>query len=442
MRPTPEPAMDFADAEAYLNRLQMFKIKLGLETTRSLLAGLGNPHKQLNIIHIAGTNGKGSVGATLSTLFTTAGYRTGFYSSPHLASVRERFRLNHAPITTGAFAGLVARLSRYLGNYEPTYFECTTLLALLWFAEERADVVILETGMGGRLDATNVVTPLISLITDISLDHQQYLGHSIPEIAAEKAGIIKPGVPVLFSGRDAGALPVITGCCRYLRCPLLVYGQDFESRLTSATRFDFLSRHAPARLNLPLPLAGAHQAVNASLALAALDLLTDQFPTTEAHIRAGLAAVRWPGRLELIEVASRGQKLRVLLDGAHNEAGVLALCQALEQGFPRRRLVLVWANMADKHLGQAFLHLATLADTVFFTRANLDRSANPANLLRALPPELQAKARCVEHPIPALTEALEGATPDDLICVAGSLYLVGLLRSHLVSSCNNYSYDL
>ena len=424
--------MDFTAAEEYLNRLQMFKIKLGLETTRSLLAGLGSPHNQLSILHIAGTNGKGSVGATLSTLLTTAGYRTGFYSSPHLASVRERFRLNNEPITSGTFAALVGRLSQHLGDYEPTYFEFTTLLALLWFAEERADVVILETGMGGRLDATNVVTPQLTLITDISLDHQQHLGHSIAAIAAEKAGIIKPGVPVLFSGRDARALPVIAGRCQQLRCPLFVYAQDFDSRLTSATRFNFLPRQAPARLNLPLPLPGAHQAVNAAIALAALDLITERFPITEVQIRAGLAVVRWPGRLELIELTRNKHPLRVLLDGAHNEAGVLALCQALEQGYPRRRLLLVWANMADKHMRQALVRLATLADTVFFTRANLDRSADPTDLQAMLSPDLQAKAHCIEQPISALTAALETATPDDLICVAGSLYLVGLLRSHLV----------
>lgn len=429
--------MNFEDAEAYLNRLQMFKIKLGLDTTRSLLAEMGNPQDRLAIIHIAGTNGKGSVGATLATILTTAGYRTGFYSSPHLASVRERFQLNNSPITAEAFADLVNRLGQILGEYEPTYFEFTTLLALLWFAEEKADAVILETGMGGRLDATNVVTPLLSLITDISLDHQQYLGHSIAEIAAEKAGIIKPGVPVLFTGRAVEALPIITEHCQNLRCPLLIYGQDFAGRLTSATRFDFLSGYAPARINLPLALAGIHQVINTSLALAALDQLTDRFPITEQQMRQGLAAVRWPGRLELVTVPWLGQTLRLLFDGAHNEAGVLALCQALAHGYPRHRLLLIWANMADKHLGQAFLQLAGLTDTIILTRADSERSASPGYLLDRLPPNLQAISRCVEQPGQALTEALNMATPDDLICVAGSLYLVGLLRSQLVTNTNS-----
>ncbi|MGE4560697.1 MAG: folylpolyglutamate synthase/dihydrofolate synthase family protein, partial [Desulfobulbus sp.] len=202
-------AMTYRDACTWLDRHQFFKIKLGLETTRELLEELGNPQDTLKMIHIAGTNGKGSVGATLLGCLSAGGYRTGLYSSPHLSSVRERFRIGDTWIPESDFTGLIKRLADFLeGRPHPTYFELATILALLWFAEQKAEVVILETGMGGRLDATNVVTPLLSIITDISRDHEQYLGKTIAAIAGEKAGIIKAGVPVVCSGRELEALPV------------------------------------------------------------------------------------------------------------------------------------------------------------------------------------------------------------------------------------------
>lgn len=425
--------MEYRQATEWLDQLQFFKIKLGLDTTRELLAELGNPQDQLNIIHIAGTNGKGSTGATLLSILTAAGFRAGFYSSPHLSSVRERFRIGGQCISRADFAELVGRLAAFLRDRPtPTYFEFTTILALLWFAEQRADVVILETGMGGRLDATNVVSPLVAIITDISRDHEQHLGSTLAAIAGEKAGIIKPGAPTIFSGRGAEALPVIEARCRQLQSRLLLYGRDFDGSRNNAGLLDYRPIQGPIRSNLPLALHGDHQTVNASLALAALELLAPQFPVALQAMTEGLGRVHWPGRMELLTTMRQGKILHWLLDGAHNEAGVAALLGALQQGFPRRRLLLVWGNMADKHMGETFVEILTLADVVVLTRAESLRSAAPSALHQALPLRFQAKASCCDAVEEALAMIEHVAAPEDLICVAGSLYLVGRIRQLLL----------
>lgn len=424
--------MKYPEACAWLDAHQFFKIKLGLESTRSLLAELGNPQERLAIVHIAGTNGKGSVGATLLALLTAGGYRTGFYSSPHLSSVRERFRINDRLISEAEFTTLIERLADCLaGRPHPTYFELTTILALLWFAEQQTEAVILETGMGGRLDATNVVTPLVSIITDISLDHQQYLGETIAAIAGEKAGIVKPGVPVVFSGAEADALPVIAERCREQGSPLLLLGRDFHGQSVD-DGLRFTGRAGEAQ-TYPLSLRGSHQVGNTALALAALECLADRWPLRGAQLAAGLGQVRWPGRMELIAVVHQGKSVSVLLDGAHNEAGVARLCHSLRHGYPRRRLLLIWGKMADKALGTAFEELLSLADLLLLTRAESERSAAPQALRASLPAAFQAGCRCVEPAAQALDQALHLAEVGDLICVAGSLYLVGALRPLLVA---------
>jgi dihydrofolate synthase/folylpolyglutamate synthase len=425
--------MNYKEARVWLDQHQFFKIKLGLETTAGLLAELGNPQDQLKIIHIAGTNGKGSVGATLLSILSTAGYRTGLYASPHLSSVRERFRIGDTFITETDFARLVTRLADFLADRPtPTYFECTTILALLWFQEQQTDVVLLETGMGGRLDATNVVTPILAVITDISRDHEQYLGTTLTAIAAEKAGIIKPRIPVIFSGRAAEAVAVIEQRCRELDSPLFLHGRDFAGTARTDGAFDYQPLAGAVRTGLPLALGGVHQVINTSLALAALEQLNDRFPVPSEALTRGLQQVRWPGRMELMCVTRQEKTLRFLLDGAHNEAGVRSLCQSLIQGYPRRRLVLIWGNMADKSMEAALLELLSLASEVIFTRAESQRSADPAVLHAQLPPAERSKAHWAATVEQALSKAIHSAGPEDLILVAGSLYLVGRIRQLLV----------
>ena len=425
-------SLSFAQAAAWLDGLQQFTIKLGLDTTRALLADLGSPERGLPVLHIAGTNGKGSVGATLATILTTAGYRTGFYSSPHLSCVRERFRIDGQCISEARFASMVERLQAVLGDRQPTYFEAATLLTLLWFAEEQVDAAVLETGMGGRLDATNVVTPLVCILTDISRDHEQHLGTGIAAIAREKAGIIKEGVPVVCSANDPEAVAVIAARCRECGSPLFLHGRDFVGTLEEDGLFAYRPISGPMRTGLTLRLAGAHQAVNTALALAALELLQDRYPRAAAAVPAALARVRWPGRMESFVAEVHGAARRFLLDGAHNQAGVDALVHSLTRGYQRRRLVLVWGNMADKDLLPGLLSLLPLSDRVIFTRAEPIRSAAPEALLAQLSPEQQRRAECAATVAEALARAKAETTPDDLICVAGSLYLVGRVRQLLL----------
>ena len=423
--------MTYLEACNWLDQHQFFKIKLGLETTRALLHELGDPQDQLQIIHIAGTNGKGSVAATLLSCLCQGGYRTGLYCSPHLHCVRERFRIGSTLIPEEDFTRLIKRLDRLLaGRPHPTYFELTTLLALLWFAEQLAEVVLLETGMGGRLDATNVVTPMLSIITDISRDHEQYLGNTIAAIAAEKAGIIKAGVPVVCSGREPEAQPVILECCRQRNSPLYLLGRDFQGQeAESALAYTGLDGSC---CQYTLALRGGHQIINTSLALAALEVVQQAVPLTQAQIRSGLEQVQWPGRMELVQIPYKGRHLQILFDGAHNEAGVARLVESLTRGYPRERMILIWGNMADKALGAAFEQILRLTDQLILTRAESERSLDPKILYTSLLQDIREKTCCIEPAEAALDRALAQATERDLVCVAGSLYLVGRLRSLIV----------
>ncbi len=420
---------DYQEACAYLEGLQFFRIKLGLASMTRLLQELGQPQQRLRCIHIAGTNGKGSVGATLSTLLARGGYRTAFYSSPHLVEVRERFTINGVPISREEFSSQMAILRALFlrTGLTPTYFECTTLLALNWFAARKVDVAILETGLGGRLDATNVVVPMVSVITDISRDHEQYLGTEINDIAAEKAGIIKAGIPVVFSGRTGSSTEVITAFCKRLNSRLLLFGRDFFAEGGDGY-FSYRGVDDTRWRVLPLALAGAHQVVNTAVALAALECAAAYYPLQPGDIRAGLAQVRWPGRMEYQQVLSRHGMRRILLDGAHNEAGVQALCTFLARREAGRRIVLVWGNMADKNLAAARSQLFAAADSIVLTRVGGERSAAPETLWQDLSAEERGRSSCLDDVEEALQAAMERAGEEDLICVAGSLYLVGRVR--------------
>lgn len=421
--------MNYQQAQQFLDQLQLFKIKLGLDSMRHFLARLGDPQQRLRCVHIAGTNGKGSVGAALHSMLTAAGYKTGFYTSPHLSSVRERFQISGAYISKEDFARLISQIASILDGRQITYFECTTALALLWFAEQRTDFVVLETGMGGRLDATNVVTPLVSLITNVSMDHEQHLGSTLAAIATEKAGIIKPGVPVVSGAADDESGRVIRKTCAERQAPLFLFDRDFSGSGTGSL-WNYQGLDGLTLTDLPMPLRGGHQISNCSLALAAMQLLQRQgWAISEAHIRSGMAQTRWPGRLEYFQNEDR----QFLLDGAHNPAGAAALRDVLRSDFPRQRLILVWGAMADKDISTALREVAPLAYFIILTKAaESERAASPEQLAAALPEELRSKAcRAVSIPA-AIEQARVAAAKDDLICVSGSLYLVGAVRQQLL----------
>jgi len=446
--------MNYQETWKFLDNLQFFKIKLGLESMRMFLQELDSPEQELLFVHIAGTNGKGSVAATLLALLAEAGYRVGLYTSPHLSSVRERFRINDEYISEDEFAEAGTRIYNILGGRHITYFEFTTALALLWFVKRDVDLAILEVGLGGRLDATNVVTPLVSVITNVSMDHEMYLGNTLAEIAGEKAGIIKEGVPVV-SGVGTGetdeeqvVLTVIERFCRQKKAPLFLHGRDFFIEQTEDGSWDYwaMKRKGCCQLRekirgLTSSLKGKYQMINTGLALATFELLDQSgFSLSDAQIHSGLRKVFWPGRLESFCLSrddksptecSSANSLHYLLDGAHNPAGVTTLTEALRNDYEYDRLILVWAAMSDKDFRTSLEQICSMAQIIIFTRLEYERSAQPQQLRNALPEEMQDRVLCENSINDALAKAAEFAGKNDLICIAGSLYLIGEARKVL-----------
>ena len=425
--------MNYRAAWEYLDQLQFFKIKLGLDSMEAFLDRVGHPQRGLKCIHVAGTNGKGSVSSALLAVLSRAGYRVGLYTSPHLSSVRERFRINDTFIPEADFARVASQIREVLGSEQITYFEFTTALALLWFAQEEVDLAILEVGMGGRLDATNVVTPLVGVITNVTMDHEAYLGDTLEAVAREKAGIIKPNVPLVSAVAADVSRVVVEKTCAEKGAPLHLLGRDFSMRTDAAGGWEYVGVGGSHRLSgLQCNLIGRHQADNMAVVLAVCDLLQERYPVPEAAIREGLAAVRWPGRLESFQVQRDGEERRFLLDGAHNPAGVASLVAALREDFTYRKLLMVWGSMADKDLAGTLAQVAPLADTLILTRPAGERSATASQLLDQVAPAYRDKAVQTADIHEALSRAWELAGPDDLICIAGSLYLVGAARQELL----------
>ena len=431
----------------HLEALQMHKIKLGLEAMQAFLEKVDRPEKRLKCIHVAGTNGKGSVCAALAEVLGRAGYRVGVYTSPHLSSVRERLRIGHEYISEQAFAELGTRICRVLGDEQITYFEFTTALGLLWFAESDVDLVVLETGMGGRLDATNVVMPLVSVITSISMDHEIYLGNSLTAIAGEKAGIIKPGIPVVSGAVHPEVAPVIAAAGKAMQAQVLSLGQDFDYTVHADKTWSWRGGKNLGNRKidgLQCNRSSLVQPENDSLSLAVLQLLQEYgYAVSGQQISEGLAQVTWPGRMEYFEQpyvleagsgAPRKQAkfVRYLLDGAHNTDGVRNLAKTLGENFRYGRLVGIWGAMTDKDLRTTLGLIAPMVSTLIITQPDGERAATPEQIYSILDPEQQEKAHCIAEVAAALRAAQEAADDGDLIVVGGSLYLIGAIRRLLL----------
>lgn len=441
-------ALTYQEATTYLDNLQLHKIKLGLGAMRSFLSDIGQPEKRLKIVHVAGTNGKGSVSASLLHVLQKAGYKVGLYTSPHLSCVRERFRINDTFISEEDFARISQRIMDVLGKNTITYFEFTTALAFLWFEEADLDLVILETGLGGRLDATNVAEPLVSVITSISMDHEAYLGNTLAEVAGEKAGIIKPGIPVVAANGHEDVVAVIKETAAERKAPLYLLGDDFSYSGESNDDWCWNGGTLSADTTIPnlkCSMRGAYQRENASLVIAVLQLLKEKgLGVTEDDLRSGLASVIWPGRLEYIVLEKESRKqirdakkaingcVRYLLDGAHNPAGLKNLSMTLAEEYSYNRLIVVWGAMIDKDIAAGLSSMLPLADTLILTTPDGERSAEPEQLAAFLPEELQIEVVLNRDVEDALKEAEQKASEDDIIVVAGSLYLVGAVRKILV----------
>jgi dihydrofolate synthase/folylpolyglutamate synthase len=414
-------SMTYQDALAYLSSLNKMGIRFGLEPILSLLERLQNPQNAFPSVLIAGTNGKGSVAAMTASILAAGGFKTGLYTSPDLIDFRERIRINGTMISSQEAAICTERVKESMTE-EISYFEFLTAMALLHFHRQHVDIAILEIGMGGRLDATNVVIPLVSVITNISLEHREYLGNTLEEITREKGGIIKEGGTCLTAARQKRVVSTLEEICRERRATLYRVGKEIR---TTIHRDGTFSYHGVGRRygRLVCPLAGRHQFSNAALALGAVEMLGDAgFRIDERVVADGLRKTRWEGRLEILRRAPT-----LLVDGAHNPAGAETLRRALQTGFPRRRLILIFGVLGDKDYPAMAKRLLPLADRVILTRPDSERSLSPERLLPVARMFNEAVER-IDNPGDALRSALSQAGEEDLICVAGSLYLVGEIK--------------
>jgi len=406
--------MTYAEAIDFLYGLRQFGTKLGLEHVQRLADLAGSPQRGLSFIHVAGTNGKGSVCAMLEAIYRSHGLRTGLFTSPHLVAFGERIQVNRIPLSEAGVIRLVERLQPLLAAFaegdHPTFFEVVTLMALIHFAEASCDVVLWETGMGGRLDATNLVTPLATVITNIDMDHQRWLGNDLASIAREKAGIIKPGVPVVTGVEQSEARAVIEATARSVAAPL--------RRVTDP--LDPSRVHGGA-----LGLAGSHQWQNAALATAAVELLRSRWPVSSATVAKGLAEVSWPGRLQRVDLEDGRQ---LLLDGAHNAGGfrVLGDFLALDPAWSRPAWLVGF--LEDKDRRRLWDRLRTRCSRLALVPVRSVRSAQPEEVAREARAALPGVAVSVHASLP---EAWRELREERRIVVAGSIYLIGEVMSFL-----------
>jgi dihydrofolate synthase/folylpolyglutamate synthase len=421
-----------SEALKFFGSLAPSVIRLGLESVQHALGRLQRPDRSYPIVHVAGTNGKGSTCVFIANCLLAQGFRVGLYTSPHLVRANERFQVNGRAIDD---ALLVVRINEILERYPEaantpaplTYFEFGTLIALWHFQREKVDVAVLETGLGGRLDATNAVEPRLSAITSLSIDHVDYLGTTLEAIAGEKAGIIKAGTPCVIAKQPLNALRVVEARAAEIDAPLQVEGRDFALRReNSSSGYEFVGRRSKFG-GIQLGLRGQYQLTNAAVAICALEnLARSGIAVSERNIREGLATVRWPGRLE--ELATNPP---VLLDGAHNLAAVESLVTALKELYPRRRIHLVFGVLADKAWEAMIRELFPRCASVHLTPLPSPRSLDPQQYFQA------AKMLCdrvAAYPSPseALRAAMAEAKGSDFVLCAGSFFLVGAVRAGLL----------
>ena len=401
--------------------------KNGLENMRVLMNRLGNPQERLRMVHVAGTNGKGSTCAMIERMLREAGYKTGLYSSPYIEVYNERIRIGGKPVDGETLAALVetafpAVEACMAEDIAITEFELGTALAFLAFEREQVDVAVIEVGLGGRLDPTNIITPLVSVITGVGMDHMGYLGGTIEEIALEKAGIIKPGVPVVLGAQEKAAKAVLTVAAKGRNAPLI--DPDAENVIEERSGLTLDTRvGGRSYTGLRISLCGRHQAENACAALGAVSALMEQgFDVPEKAVYAALADVHWPGRLEHFG--------RMLLDGAHNDPGVRALCAYCDQWLPKEKTVLLTGMMEDKETGKMAERLSSRVRYVVATQPQVPRAMAAERLAQTF--AAQGVKACAKADVAdALAYARSVAGPDGMVLCAGSLYLIGAVRTLL-----------
>jgi dihydrofolate synthase/folylpolyglutamate synthase len=416
---------------------QMLRVRynrdtFSLDRMRLLCKQLGNPQDRFPSVHVAGTKGKGSTCTMLARMLQAGGYRVGLYTSPHICDIRERITINGEMISQVALTRLICGIEpvlERLGAEKPTFFEIFTALAFKYFAEQQVDIAIIETGLGGRLDSTNVIKPLVCGITSLSMDHMHQLGSTLSAIAAEKAGIFKKDVPAISVQQEGEAKRTLRKVARETKTELLFAGEDIEfSYRVESSRQDgchtrvCLTTPQSRFEHLPVPLLGEHQALNCGLALALLDRVKlNGFNVPDAKAIEGLAALKLPGRMELVR-----SDPRILVDGAHNAASVHALMRAIGQHIPYDSMVMVFGCAADKDISGMMEQISAGADKVIFTRAaNNPRAASPKELAEAYEARSGRVAQVTQSLDDAMRIAFSAVSREDLICITGSFYLVG-----------------
>ena len=435
--------MDYQSAVRYLLSLgrelaaptQAAATKFDLENISVLLERLGRPDRAYATVHIAGTNGKGSTAAFMESILRDAGFRTGLNTSPHLERINERIRIDGEEISDELFASVFTRIHRVIEELlaegklraHPTYFECVTALAFEVFARERVEFGVIEVGLGGRLDATNVITPAVSVITRIDFDHENYLGHSLAEIAGEKAGILKYHVPTISAPQLPEVREILRSRAKELNCPLVETEEAFrieqESVKGGCVRAIVTETSSGTQFSLAPRLPGRFQLQNALNAVAAARLLQARdFRITNENIEQGIAATVWPGRLEQLQ-----SQPDVYLDGAHNPGAANELAHFLQENFPERNVILIYGAMRDKAVDEITGSLFPCVAEVIFTQPNSPRAVGAAQLAE-MAGHHAAHFTVVREAEAALELALAKARPKDAIFITGSLYLVGQLR--------------
>jgi dihydrofolate synthase/folylpolyglutamate synthase len=448
-----QSAKEFLEGRINYERASTIPYREGafrLDRMHELMRRLGNPQDRLRIVHVAGTKGKGSTSAMIAAVLSAAGYRTGLYTSPHLERLEERFRIDGQPCSASELAALVDRVRPIVEQLDaagqqcdppepgPTYFEITTAMALVHFAQAGTDAAILEVGLGGRLDSTNICQPQVSVITSISFDHMAQLGTTLAEIAGEKAGIIKPGVSVVSGVTDDEPRRVIAEVARKCGSRLIQLGVDFDFQYHPARLLDQPAESCSIDFqqkiddllhrtdDIKLGLLGRHQAANAAVTLAVLDELRAQgWRIPEEAIRHGLAELRWPARVEVIS-----HNPTVILDAAHNTASIASLLETLQESFAARRRILIFATTQDKDVGGMLRLLLPQFENVIFTRYVTNPRAVAPDEMASMAADISA-AKCTVCPDPhaAWQTACELTTPEDLICITGSFFLAAEMRT-------------
>ena len=413
--------MRYINSLDYLSKLNSMRIRLGLDRIRRLLKRLNHPQKRYATVVIGGTNGKGSIAAMTASMLSMGGFRTGLYTSPHLIDVRERIRIDGHMISIEEMQACIEEVKRQVTD-DVTYFEFLTAAAFLYFDRRQVDVAVLEVGMGGRLDATNVTEPVVSVVSNIALDHLTYLGTRLEDIAREKIGIIKPGISCVTAVRQSHLVKMLEEACLERKTRLYRLGKDIKVRNETDGIFSFKGIHKDYN-HLSCPLKGRHQIDNAALAVATVTLLSEKgFRLENNAIYQGLKDTHWEGRLEILQ-----KRPVVLIDAAHNPAGIGALCDTLKTQFSYRRLIVIFGVLNDKDYKNMLRKMAPLVQHLIITRPDSSRALSPEKIFM-IAQQYHCETVIVEKPDEALHQALVEAGSDDLICITGSVYLIGEIK--------------